>query len=200
VTGSGATALVGGIGLLERAINYTLGSLHLVTPEAMAHATPCRAWDLRALLGHMDDSLLALAEAVETGRVNLGPPPPGDPAGAAGPGADPVARLRNRACRLLGAWTNSDGQPLVSIGGSPLTTSIVTSTGAVEVAVHGWDVARACGDNRPIPAPLAEEMLELAFLFVTDADRPGRFAAPVELPPLAGPADRLIAFLGRRPH
>jgi uncharacterized protein (TIGR03086 family) len=187
-------ALIGGVALLERAINYTLGSLHLVTPQAMSHPTPCREWDLRALLGHMNDSLTALHEAIDVGRVDLDPA-----AGDADPAVDPVAALRNRACRLLGAWTNADSPDVISIAGCPLTSSIVTSAGAVEVAVHGWDVAQACGRDRPIPALLAEEMLELSPLFVTDADRPARFAAPVAVSPLATPGDRLIAFLGRHP-
>lgn len=188
------TPLLGGVGLLERAITYTLGSLHLVTPMALAHSTPCRGWDLRALLEHMNDSLGALHEAVDTGHVGLDALlEDGDPA------VDPVATLRNRACRLLGASTGTDGPDVVSIADSALTTGIVTSTGAVEIAVHGWDIAQACGDHRPIPAPLAEEMLTFLPLFVTGADRPGRFAAPVDVPPSAGPADRMIAFLGRDP-
>ena len=67
------------------------------------------------------------------------------------------------------------------------------------MAVHGWDVARACGRDRPVPPSLAEELLDLSPLFVSAADRPGRFAPPVDVPPLAGPGDRLVAFLGRRP-
>jgi uncharacterized protein (TIGR03086 family) len=187
-------ASIGGIALLERAINYTLGSLQIVTPETLSHPTPCRDWDLRALLGHLNDSLLALSEAVDLGHVDAdGSVGDGDPPG------DPVAGLRNRARQLLGAWTAADRRHLVSVAGSPLTAGIVTGTGAVEVAIHGWDVARACGWHRPIPPSLAEELLELSPLLVTDADRPVRFARPVDVPPLAGPGDRLIAFLGRRP-
>jgi uncharacterized protein (TIGR03086 family) len=115
------------------------------------------------------------------------------------PAVDPVTTLRNRACRLLGARTNARGQDVIAIEGCPLTTSIVTSIGAVEVAVHGWDIAQACGRHRPIPCALAEEMLQLSPLFVTGADRPARFAAPVDVPPLASPGGRLIAFLGRHP-
>jgi uncharacterized protein (TIGR03086 family) len=186
-------ALIGGIGLLERAINYTLGSLHLVTPQALTRPTPCREWNLRTLLDHLGDSLLVLYEAIDIGRVGLDPP-------GAERDPDPVAAVRMRARRLLGAWTNAgDPGQSVSIAGSPLTACIVTSTGALEVAVHGWDVAQACGHNRPIPPLLAEEMLDLSPLFVTDADRPGRFAAPVAVPPLTGPGDRLVAFLGRHP-
>lgn len=187
-------ALIGGIGLLERAINYTLGSLRVVTPEALSHPTPCRDWDLRALLGHMNDSLVALTEAIVVGYVGLEVPADD------GLTIDPVAALRNRACQLLGAWTSADSRHTITVGGSPVTTGILTSAGAIEVAVHGWDVARACGHDRQIPPALARDLLELAPLLVTEADRPGRFAPPVAVPPLAEPGDLLVAFLGRHPY
>jgi uncharacterized protein (TIGR03086 family) len=187
-----AAALIGGLTLLERAVNYTLGSLHLVTPGAMTRATPCADWDLRALLAHLGDSVEALHEAVAAGRVGLHAVP-------ADPAADPVAAVRDRARRLLGACTATDGHDLVAVAGAPVTAGVVAGAGAVEVAVHGWDVARACGCRRPIPSDLGARLLELAPLFVGGADRPGRFAPPVDLPPLAGPGDRLVAFLGRRP-
>jgi uncharacterized protein (TIGR03086 family) len=183
-----------GVALLERAVNYTLGSLRLVTTQALTRGTPCRGWDLRALLEHMDDSLLALYEAMHLGRVDIAVPED-----HADPATDLVARLRNRACRLIGACTAPDGPDIVTVAGHPLTSCIVTSAGAIEVAVHGWDVAAACGDRRPIPPSLAEELLDLAPLLVTDADRPGRFARAVDVPRPASPSDRLLAFLGRHP-
>jgi uncharacterized protein (TIGR03086 family) len=186
-----AAALVGGVGLLERAVNYTLGSLRLVAPELMPRPTPCRDWDLRALLAHMNDSLLALYEAADIGHVELDVPDAG--------GGDPVSTLRDRACRLLGAWSAAENADTVSIGGNPLTTSILTSAGAVEIAAHGWDVGQACGQSRPLPEPLAEELLELAPFFVTADDRPSRFGRAVPVSPLAGASDRLLAFLGRQP-
>ena len=198
MTDDRATApLVGGVALLERAISYTLGSLHLVTSAAMSRPTPCRDWDLRALLGHMDDSLDALQEAVDMARVDL------DPCSAAGDPAidlEPVARLRDRACRLLGAWACPTSHQVISIAGSPLPASVLTSTGALEIAVHGWDVARACRQPRPIPPPLAHELLAIAPLLVTQADRPARFAPPVDPPRSATPSDQLIAYLGRNPR
>lgn len=184
-------ALIGGIGLLERAVNFTLGSLHLVTPACLPRPTPCRAWTLRELLAHMDDSLCALHEAADLGHVGLDVPEAGR--------GDPVAVLKNRACHLLSAWTAVRAPGSVSVGDSRLTTSILTGAGAVEVAVHGWDVARACGYDRPLPEPLAEELLELAPFFVTDDDRPARFDRPSPVSPLAGASDHLLAFTGRRP-
>jgi uncharacterized protein (TIGR03086 family) len=188
-----AATLFGAVGLLERAISYTMGNLHNVTSAALSRPTPCRDWDLGDLLAHMNDSLIALHDAIDLGHVDLSPATDGpDPA------ADLVAALRERAGLLLGACARTDGD-LVTVGGCPVSASIVTSAGAVEVAIHGWDVAQACGRPRPIPPRLAEELLQLSPLLVTAADRPGRFAAPVAVPPRTGPADRLIAFLGRDP-
>ncbi|MFF5990826.1 TIGR03086 family metal-binding protein [Prauserella flavalba] len=180
------------VDLLERAIGYTLGSLRLVSRETLPRATPCRRWDLGDLLGHMDDSLLALSEAADIGVIALDPPSRSDP-------ADLVGALRERACHLMGEWTSAGDAGTISVAGSPLAAGLVAGAGAVEVAVHGWDVARACDADRPIPRALARELLELVPLFVSGADRPSRFAAPVAVSPLAGPGDRLLAFLGRDP-
>jgi uncharacterized protein (TIGR03086 family) len=186
--------LVGGVGLLERAIGYTLGSLLLVTDDAMARPSPCADWDLRDLLAHMNDSLKALHEAGDAGHVALSAAMHyGDP------DRDPVATLRNRACSILGAWADSDDHEWITVGGSPVSGGVVTATGALEITVHGWDVAWALGQDRPIPRPLAEELLPLARLLVTDADRPTRFADPVPTPRLSPPDVRLLHFLGRRP-
>lgn len=208
---AGATSVVtGGVALLERAMGYTLGSLLLVTPESMARATPCEDWDLRALLAHMNDSLRTLHEAIALGHVDLDAT--GDPGGSSvdqanpqadygDPARDPVATLRNRACAMVGAWANARDPGHVAIADRPLSAGIVAAAGAVEVAVHGWDVARACGRDSPVPSALAGELLDLCQLLVRDADRPTRFAAPIDgAGRPASPSDRLVAYLGRRPR
>jgi uncharacterized protein (TIGR03086 family) len=184
--------LIGGVTLLERAINYTLGCLTLVDRNNLTAPTPCRGWDVYTLLRHLGDSLDALSEAFQLGEVGLD-------GLAEDPMPGPLTGVRNGASRLLGACV-AGGADTITVAGQPLTTGILSGTGAVEIAVHGWDLASACGQDRPIPAGLAEELLDLAPLFVHDADRPGRFADPVLVTSLADPGDRLVAFLGRDPH
>jgi uncharacterized protein (TIGR03086 family) len=196
-------AAAGGIVLLERAINYTLGSLQVVQPDGLSRPTPCADWDLAALLAHLDDSLSALFKAVDGGQVARGGDAPGGVREAwstdgGGRGIDLVKGVRARARDLVGACSIA-ARPVVSVGGLPLNTGIVTGTGAIEIAVHGWDVAQACGWERPIPASLAEELLAISPMFVAAADRPGLFHPPVDPPEPATPSDRLLAFLGRRP-
>jgi uncharacterized protein (TIGR03086 family) len=191
--GRATRPLAGGLALLERAIGYTLGNLRLVPQAALRYRTPCPEWDVGALLAHLHDSFAALQEAIDPGGIGLRPV-----ADHAGRPADLVAELRGQASRLLGAWTVADDD-LAAVGGCPVPASIVTSVGAIEIAAHGWDVGRACGNDRSIPPGLAGELLALAPLFVTSTDRPDRFAAPVPVPPDARPGDRLVAFLGRDP-
>jgi uncharacterized protein (TIGR03086 family) len=184
--------VLGGVELLERAIGYTHGSLQLVSADLLTRPTPCRGWDLRALLDHMADSMAALTEAAEIGRVDLAPSELTDEFAV-----DIVRLLHQGACRLLGAWTNADPSRDVFVGCESMTSALLAAAGALEIAVHGWDVAQACGYGGPIPATLATELLEVAPALVTDVDRVERFAAPVEAPPTASPGERLVAHLGR---
>lgn len=186
------TPLLGGTDLLARAADHALTCLNAADGADRHGPTPCAGWDLRALLAHVNDSLLALHEAAAFGRVY---PEVGDYAGA-----DPVAVLRDRAVRLVGAWTPPAPRTEIALGDLALTAAIVTATGALELAVHGWDVARACGADGTIPDGLAAEMLDLAPLLVTAADRPSRFAVPLDPGAWPAPGDRLVALLGRHPR
>jgi uncharacterized protein (TIGR03086 family) len=160
----------------------------------MPRSTPCAGWDLRTLLRHLTDSLDALAEALGTGIVSRGV------AKAAVRDQDLVPGLSEGAGTLLCACAVAGtGDRRVAVGDRELTTSLVTMTGAIEIAVHGWDISVACAGHGTIPAGLARDLLPIAPLLVTPATRAGRFADPVPVPALAAPGDRLVAFLGRQP-
>jgi uncharacterized protein (TIGR03086 family) len=192
--------LSGAIGLLAGAISYMLGVCGPVGAEELTLPTPCPDWDLAMLLGHLYQSMADLETALRTGRLDLDP---GEPAAG---GGDPVEALRDGAARLLCAGYCYGGpERFVAVGGLPMPAGLVACTGAVEIAVHGWDVSAArarAGGSRgiaqmPIPAALATRMLRLSPLLV--AGREGLFAGPVEVPAQASPGDRLVGYLGRNP-
>lgn len=184
-------ALTAGLAVLERSISYALGSLNLVTPALLIRPTPCARWDLRDLLHHLDDSMAALQEAAECGRVCLTP---------AGDGDAVIPAVRDRAVSLLGAWTNAGGLVTVRVDAAPVTAPLIAGAGAIEMTAHGWDVAEACGGRRPIPDDLADELLDLAAVLIHPADRAGRFGRPLPVPGDATPESRFLAFLGRTDH
>jgi uncharacterized protein (TIGR03086 family) len=185
-----------GARLLEPSVGYALGAVLAVTPELLPRPTPCRDWDLRMLLRHASESLAAIGEGIEAGRV--GPHPAAEDRDLA---ADPAEAFRDRAGQLLDAWTSLGHQrQAVDIAGCPLAASVMAAAAALEVAVHGWDISQACGQRQPIPRALATALLEISPVLVPRAGRHPLFAAPVTVPETAAPSDRLAAFLGRTPR
>jgi uncharacterized protein (TIGR03086 family) len=181
--------------LLERAIEYLEGSLVGVTPGDLARPTPCGEWDLATLLAHLDDSLAALCEAGDLGRVGLRRPQPFLVA------ADGVVdRLIGSAWEALAAWSDpGPGHDPALIGGCPLAAGLIAAVGALEVAVHGWDIGRTLGRQLPLPDRLAEDLLARLPRLVSALDRPDRFADPLPVSPWMPAGERLLALLGRRP-
>jgi uncharacterized protein (TIGR03086 family) len=184
--------LVEALGMLERAIGYTRLALQHVTPELLCLPTPCSRWRLGTLLEHMGESLEALVEAADLGQLA-----PGSPPGPPSP-VDAVERLRAGACALLGAWSAVAHDTEVMADDRPVTSSSLARAGALEIAVHGWDVSQATGIREPIPAALARDLLPWADSLVGPHERPDRFDHPLDGPAI-GPSSRLLRFLGREP-
>jgi uncharacterized protein (TIGR03086 family) len=157
----------GGSTLLEQAVSYAGRSVLDVTPALLPGQTPCRGWNLDMLLRHASESLAALHEATVTGHVALIPARPDrDPA------ADPAGTFRDRAGRLLAARASTGGRPqVVDVGDLPLPAIAIEYAGAIEIAVHGWDISQACGQNRPIPDMLAASLLAIAPLLIPETGR-----------------------------
>jgi uncharacterized protein (TIGR03086 family) len=190
----------GVVALMAGAIGYALGTCAQVTPGEMGLPTPCADWDLEALLAHLAASMADLESAIRTGFLDLGPVAP-EAAAYGVQGVAPVDRvevLRDQAANLLVTCYDhhGPGRPVL-VGGLPLPAGVVACTGAVEIAVHGWDVSAALGRAEEIPAGLATRMLGLYPLLV--ASRAGLFGPPVEVSPQASPGQRLVAYLGRNP-
>src|SRR5258708_36298109 len=85
-------ALTRGLELLESAVGYALASTAMVTPQGLSRPTPCPAWDLAMLLGHITNSVDVLHDAVSAGRIGIR---------AAPGGSDPVLPLPRHLVALL---------------------------------------------------------------------------------------------------
>lgn len=180
---------VDSIALLTHALHYALGTAQRVTEPMLGQPTPCEGWNLGMLLRHVNDSLDALYDGISAGAVAVT---------AAPEVPDLLGTFRGRACRLLRVCVTECRPDSVSVADRPLPTATLAGTGALEVAVHGWDIAQASGHPQPVPAGLAVGLLRVAPLVVTDATRGALFAAPVATTS-PSPSDRLVALLGRDP-
>lgn len=186
------------VGLLEQALAYTGPRLGAVREDHLTLPTPCCDWDLAALLAHMEDALDAFAEAAAGFVVPL--PPARLP-------QHPVARvpvLHAKACALLGSWARPT-LPHVRTGSRWIEAPVLVATAALEITVHGWDVAAALahaagtGPAAPPPDALAGPLLRVAVAGVPPRERGHRFAPAVPPPFDASYGERLLAYLGRPP-
>src|SRR5207237_11252 len=157
----------------------------------------CASFDVEALIVHMIGSL-GRFRATASGEE---PQPSGaDP----DDGAD-AAAYRRAAGALVEAWREGgvEGRTLhVRIGDFPATWALSQQT--ADVVVHGWDVAKATGQQ-----PSADPDVALAVLawartnlrpeYRGDEDSGKAFGPEVEADDDAPPLDRLVAFFGRNP-
>jgi hypothetical protein len=139
-----------GARLLEPSISYALGAVLAVTPELLSRPTPCRGWDLRMLLRHASESLAAIGEGIEAGRVDL------DPAAEDGDlAADPARAFRDRADQLLDAWTGPGYQrQVIEIADCPLAASVMAAAAGSPPssgALPGHSAQRKATTDRPDP-------------------------------------------------
>ncbi len=140
----------------------------------------------------MEDSLEAIGEAAELGHVAVEDQPQRS-------GSDRIVdRIVQRACATRSAWLERLTSAPVAVGDLTLGRDTLVLVGALEIAVHGWDVAEAVGRPRPLPEDLAVRLYDVALAVVTPSERGRRFGPAREVPPTASTGTRLLAHLGRR--
>jgi uncharacterized protein (TIGR03086 family) len=182
---------------LTQAISYADGVLDAVTAQLLSQPTPCHAWNLRMLLEHAEESLGTLHEGITARGVAANPAQTPALASGVSSAAALASAFRQRATALRHASAQADGDVPVTIGGHPMPLDCLRTVGALEIAVHAWDISQACGQRLPIPDESATDLLTQAFLLVPRLGRQPLFAAPAPVPPRSTSSDRLTAYLGR---
>jgi uncharacterized protein (TIGR03086 family) len=170
-----------------------------VRDEQLGAGTPCPDYAVRHLLGHLTHLSVAFRDA---GRKELGlttDTSPGVATPDIGPGwREELPKVLDElaeAWRDPAAWTG-----MTRAGGVDLPGAVAGAVTADELVIHGWDLARATGQEyEPDPAALRASY---AFLrSAADApDRGNGIFGPVVPVPEAGPLlDRAVGLSGRDP-
>ena len=196
--GNGATRTARPLGLLDAyqvCVTWTAKVLAAVREDQLGLPTPCPEWDVRTVAGHLVGVNRTYTAAAE-GRP-LGPEPDVDTASAAGL----VAAYERSAAEAVRAFSRPGVleatlvAPIGSIAGEQ-----ALGLALLDNLVHGWDVAKATGQDTAIHPQLAGVGLEVARRLVTDRFREaGAFGPAVPVDADAPVHDRLVAFVGRNP-
>ncbi len=163
---------------------------------ALDRPTPCTDWDLRTLLNH---TILWTAYSAERrARDEKLPDDLMTTDFTAQP--DYSQAYAAQLDRAVAAWSEPGAWDReLAMMGTPTPSADVGALLVAEMVLHGWDIARATGQDYhcdgPVLAAAAEAVAANAELF----RKYEGFAAPVPLPPDAPEFDRLLAATGRDP-
>ncbi len=179
-----------------RAVARLLGSIQ---DNQLADPTPCPKYAVRELLGHLVGLATAFRDAA---RKEFGPTTNTDP-GSALPVLDEDWRvvLPQRLDELAEAWRQPAAwEGDTQAGGVHLPAPVAGQVALNEVVIHGWDLARATGQEYdPGEASLRVSYALLEPSGDDDSLRDAIFGPVVEVPESAPLLDRVIGLSGRRP-
>ncbi len=169
-----------------------------VRDEQLAHGTPCPGCAVRNLLGHLTGLSVAFRDAA---RKDLGPTTD-TPPDAAAPDIGPGWRgeLAEALDALVDAWRDPAARTgMTRAGGVDLPGAVAAAVVADELVIHGWDLARATGQEYdPDPAALSAAHGFLAAA-ADGASGAGPFGPVVPVPQDASLLDRALGLSGRDP-
>ncbi|MCD0444130.1 TIGR03086 family metal-binding protein [Glycomyces sp. A-F 0318] len=170
-----------------------------VEDERLSGATPCEEYTVAQLVNHMLGLCLAFTAAAEGERGPHNDAPPGVPDATLEPGWRPL--LEERLRTLAEAWSRpSAWEGDATAGGVTFPAAVMGLVGLNEVAVHGWDLARATGQDYELDEATLETLLEFVGQDADDqAAREGIYGPAFKVADDADPQDRLMALTGRDP-
>src|SRR5688572_25969424 len=128
--------------ILTKSITEAAAVVRGVKPDQLAAPTPCADWDVRALTNHLLQVVGALHLA---GRRRSVPDAMWGRDLMSEGWADRFedeGRAAEAAWAQPGAW---DG--MVGMGGAEMPAPLIATMFASDLAIHGWDLARATGQE-----------------------------------------------------
>jgi uncharacterized protein (TIGR03086 family) len=170
----------------DASLAVLLRVLRRLTEADQTSPTPCEGWDAHDLAEHLYPSLAVLGKMA--GREI--PRPEG------GTLEDQIATYGSAT---IDAWRDRGVEGSVpGPGGGEMPAEVAASILPLELLVHAWDFAQACGQELGASDELASYVLDRARVVITPAVRDGgSFGPEVPLVREHTPLEALIAFSGR---
>jgi uncharacterized protein (TIGR03086 family) len=180
--------------MLEQSIATTRGVLAKVSQDQLGNDTPCAQWKVSDLINH----IVGGQYFFESGALGT-PPAGGETDFSAG---DYLAAFDEGAQRCVAAFS-TDGvmDKMLTLPFGQMPGSAFIGLASTDTFTHGWDLAKATGQDTDLAPELAAQLLAGARQMIQPAFRSedgAVFGFEQTAPEGAGSADQLAAFLGRR--
>ena len=168
-----------------------------VRTDQLTAVTPCPDWDMHALLNH---TILWTAFSAER-RARDEPLPDElmnrDFAAEPGFAATYAAQIE----KAVAAWSDPQAwERELTVMGSATPAADVGALLVAEMVLHGWDIARASGQDYSCPGSVVAATAAAVDANAELFRKYQGFAEPVPVPASAPAFDRVLAASGRDPH
>jgi uncharacterized protein (TIGR03086 family) len=173
--------------LLDRyrtASEWTVAKIARVGDDLDA-PTPCEGWDVATLLNHMLETQQYFVRTARGEEAAISPEPPDDLLGD-----DPASAYERGREATIETFSDDD---VVARTGPSLGIAFS------DTLLHGWDVARATGQDTTMPEGLAQAAYDVVHGAFTDDQRQGVFGAELPVADDASAQAKLLAYTGRDP-
>ncbi|HLH59605.1 MAG TPA: TIGR03086 family metal-binding protein [Streptosporangiaceae bacterium] len=181
---------------MESAAAETARVVGGVRADQYSAATPCTDWDLRTLLNH---TILWTAYSAEL-RARDEPLPEEMMSRdfVAEPGY--AAAYAAQIDKAMAAWSDPAAwERDLNVMGTPTPAAAVAALLLAETVLHGWDVAKASGQEYSCTEPVAAAVLAAVEANAELFRKYQGFADPVPIREPAPVSDRALAVSGRDP-
>jgi uncharacterized protein (TIGR03086 family) len=177
-----------------RALDATGAIVDRISADQLELTTPCDGWSVRELLNHVVGGNYWAAELANGKTIaEVGDRLDGDTLGA-----DPQAAYRESAQLAADAFTAPgamDAPCAVSYG--PVPGSVYCGHRILDVAIHGWDLAKATGQDTTIDPELVDAVAAIVAPQMDLLEGSGMFGTTIAVDAHADAQTRLLAVLGR---
>ena len=177
-----------------RALDTTRPVVAGVRADQWAAPSPCDGWDVRALLNHVVSGNFWVTPLVDGQTIDA----VGDRLDGDLLGDDPAAAYDTSAAEAAAAFRRPGAmESPVAVSYGPVPGSVYCGHRFLDVLIHGWDLARATGQDATLPADLVDACLEVVEPQRDLLAGSGMFGTVQSVPATADRQTQLLAILGR---
>jgi uncharacterized protein (TIGR03086 family) len=168
-----------------------------VTDEQLGAPTPCERLNVRDLIGHVGGLSLAFTAAARKQFGELTDTPPVEGAAL---DDDWREAYPARLAELGLAWRDATAWAGMSrAGGVDFPGEIAGVVALTEIVIHGWDVARASGQDYDVDRATLDVVLPHVTAIAAEGPVEGLFGPAVAVADDAPMLHRVVALTGRDP-
>ncbi|HEU5471371.1 MAG TPA: TIGR03086 family metal-binding protein [Actinophytocola sp.] len=182
--------------LMEQAARVNLEVARNVKVDQLALPTPCAGWDVRMLANHLTFWSAFRSEVAARKQ----PPPEGDENSVDYVTDDWVTVYERQLNRAVAAWAEPGAwEGITGMAGGQMPAPMIGRMIIGELVLHGWDLARATGQELVCPPELAEVIYAGVQEFTEMGREYNIFGEPVPVRDEAPVLDRALGLSGRDP-